>query len=85
MILQHTLIVSEGSGSVLRSAVGRDWKGRLSVLLYVVAMVATAWRAWIAQAIYAAVALLWLVPDRRIERAMIGGASSASSSDDRAR
>ena len=86
VILQHTLIVSEGgSGSVLRSAVGRDWKGRLSVLLYLVALVATAWRAWIAQAIYVAVALLWLVPDRRIERAMIAGASSASSSDDRAR
>ena len=72
-ILQHTLIVSEGSGSVLRSAVGRDWKGKLSVLLLMVAMMATAWRAWIAQAIYAAVALLWLVPDRRIERAMIAG------------
>ena len=85
VILQHTLIVSEGSGSVLRSAVGRDWKGRLSVLLYVVAVVATAWRTWIAQAIYVAVALLWLVPDRRIERAMVGGASSASSSGDRAR
>ena len=60
-------------------------RGSCRSLLYVVAMMATAWRAWIAQAIYAAVALLWLVPDRRIERAMIGGASSASSSDDRAR
>ena len=63
------------------------------MLLYLVALIATAWRAWIAQAIYVVVALLWLVPDRRIERAMIagsdacllGGASSASSSDDRAR
>jgi TMEM175 potassium channel family protein len=69
-VLQQTIIAAEGQSSVLRHAVGRDWKGKLSPALYVVAVVSTAWLPWIAQAIYVAVALLWLVPDRRIERAL---------------
>ena len=46
---------------------GRDWKGRLSPVLYVVAIGATLWSPWIAEAIFVAVALMWLIPDRRIE------------------
>jgi uncharacterized membrane protein len=69
-MLQQCIIAAEGEGSVLKSAVGRDWKGRLSPLFYVVAIVSTLWSGWIAEAIYVSVALLWLVPDRRIEHVL---------------
>jgi uncharacterized membrane protein len=68
--LQQRIIAAQGPGSLLQRAVGRDWKGRLSPAFYLLAIVGTAWSPWLAQAIYAAVALLWLVPDRRIERAL---------------
>ena len=67
-ILQQTIIASEGSASVLKSAIGSDWKGKLSPIAYVVAIGSTLIAAWVAQAIYVAVALMWLIPDRRIER-----------------
>lgn len=68
LILQRGLIATEGDDSLLRQAVGRDRKGKLSFVLYAAA-VGLAWLApWIAQLIYAGVALLWLIPDRRIER-----------------
>ena len=69
-ILQQAIIAAEGPRSVLKSAVGRDWKGRLSPLFYIAAIVSTLFVPWVAQALYAAVALLWLVPDRRIEHAL---------------
>jgi TMEM175 potassium channel family protein len=69
-LLQQSIIKVEGRSSTLRSAVGRDWKGKLSPLLYLLAIGATAWLPWVAQAIYVLVAVLWLVPDRRIERAL---------------
>ena len=69
-ILQQTILAAEGEGSVLGRAVGRDLKGKLSPLLYLLAIAATLWSSWAAQAIYVAVALLWLVPDRRIERVL---------------
>ena len=47
---------------------GGDWKGKLSPALYAAAIPAAFWSPWIAQAVYVAVAFLWLVPDRRIER-----------------
>ena len=72
-VLQQTIIASEGSGSVLKKAVGRDWKGRLSPVFYLLAIAATFWHAWIAEALYVAVAVLWLVPDRRIEHALTDG------------
>ena len=55
---------------MLKSAVGGDWKGKLSPLLYLIAIASTFWLQWLAQAIYVVVALLWLVPDRRIEHAL---------------
>jgi len=55
---------------VLRHAVGRDWKGKLSPVLYLTAIAATFWLPWVAELIYVSVALLWLVPDRRIEHAL---------------
>ncbi len=73
-ILQRAIIATEGDDSVLRRAVGRDWKGNLSPVVYLVAIVAALWSPWVAQALYVGVALIWVVPDRRIERAL-GGAS----------
>ncbi|MGZ5180542.1 MAG: TMEM175 family protein [Ramlibacter sp.] len=69
-ILQQSIIAAEGEGSVLKSAVGIDWKGKLSPLFYLAAIVSTFWVQWLAQALYVIVALLWLVPDRRIEQAI---------------
>ncbi len=69
-LLEQTIIVSEGPASVLKRAVGRDWKGKLSPVLYGVAIAATFLAPWVAQAIYVFVAILWLVPDPRIERAL---------------
>ncbi len=69
-ILQQVIITSEGPGSVLKKAVGSDWKGKLSPVLYVVAIAASLRSPRIAQTIYLFVALLWLVPDRRIEHAL---------------
>lgn len=69
-VLQQTVIASEGPASLLKKAVGSDWKGNISPLLYVTAIgTAFLWQ-WVAQALYILVALLWLVPDRRIERAL---------------
>lgn len=69
-LLQQAIIAVEGPDSLLKSALGHDWKGRLSPLLYLLAIASTFWLAWIALAIYVVVALMWLVPDRRIERAL---------------
>jgi uncharacterized membrane protein len=74
-LLEQAIIASEGSASVLKRAVGRDWKGKLSPVLYAVAIAATFRAPWIAQAIYVFVAILWLVPDPRIERALHRGES----------
>jgi uncharacterized membrane protein len=70
-VLQQQIIAAGGSDSLLKQAIGSDWKGKLSPLLYVVAIVASFWVQWIAQGIYVAAALIWLVPDRRIERVLM--------------
>ena len=72
-ILQQLIIGSQGPDSLLRRAVGSDWKGKVSPLLYVVAIVAAVGLRWVSMALYVLVALLWLVPDRRIERALADG------------
>jgi uncharacterized membrane protein len=69
-VLQEVIIASEGPGSVLKKAIGSDWKGKLSPALYLAAIVTSVWWSWAAQAIYVSVALLWLIPDRRIEHAL---------------
>ncbi len=69
-VLQQIIIASQGSGSVLKKAVGNDWKGKLSPLLYMCAIVISRWSPLIAQAIYVLVASIWLIPDRRIENAL---------------
>jgi uncharacterized membrane protein len=70
LILQRRILRSEGPGSVLASAVGRDAKGKLSVLLWVLAIGLSFVSPAVAYGLYLVVALTWLVPDRRIERVM---------------
>jgi uncharacterized membrane protein len=70
VILQQFIIGAQGPDSLLKKAVGGDWKGRLSPFLYLAGIGAAFWSAAAAQLLYVAVALLWLVPDKRIERAM---------------
>jgi len=69
-ILQRAIIAQQGRYSVLAVAVGRDLKGRISPVIYAVAIAAALFRPWIAGALYVLVALIWLVPDKRIERAV---------------
>ena len=67
-LLQQVIIRAEGHDSILKMAVGRDWKGKVSLVLYLVAIgVALHWPR-IADAVFVAVALLWFIPDRRIEK-----------------
>jgi len=66
-ILQRAIIAAQGPGSKLAAAVGTDLKGKISVGLYVAAIPLAFVREWLADAIYVAVALMWLVPDQRIE------------------
>jgi len=66
-ILQQRLIALDGPDSTLKRAVGGDWKGKLSPLAYITGIAASFWLPWVAEALYVAVALVWLVPDRRIE------------------
>ena len=69
-LLQRAIIAEQGSDSRLRRAIGDDWKGKASPALYVVAIAVALWNRWVAVALYAAVALMWLIPDRRVERAL---------------
>lgn len=69
-ILQSLVIAQQGPGSLLAKAVGRDVKGKISPVLYALAIGGAFIHVAIAQALYVAVALLWLLPDRRIERTM---------------
>ncbi len=71
-ILQQLIIASQGPGSLLKKAVGSDWKGKLSPLIYVIAIPTAFWSHWISQVLYVLVALVWLMPDRRIENALAG-------------
>ena len=70
-VLELAIIRAHGPNSVLKQAVGRDWKGKISPLLYIIAIAATLWSAWIAELIYVSVALVWLIPDRRIENVLL--------------
>jgi uncharacterized membrane protein len=67
VVLQSVIIADQGRASKLAVAVGQDLKGKISPILYAVAIPLAFVREWAADAIYVAVALMWLVPDRRIE------------------
>jgi len=70
-ILQRSIIAQQGRGSLLAAAIGNDWKGKLSPALYFAAIAFTFVSCWISIGLYVFVALLWLVPDRRIERVLV--------------
>jgi uncharacterized membrane protein len=67
-VLERAIIAKEGRASLLAQAIGRDWKGKLSPVLYFVAIPLAFVSPWIAAGIYVFVALLWFIPDPRIER-----------------
>jgi len=67
-VLQRAIIAKQGHESLLALAIGKDWKGKLSPVLYVIAIPLAFVSSWIASGLYVFVALLWLIPDPRIER-----------------
>lgn len=69
-VLQDAVIRVHGRESILATAVGRDLKGKISIALYLAAIGCAFWNTWASLALYVLVALMWLVPDRRIERAI---------------
>lgn len=69
-LLQRAIIAQEGQHSLLASALGTDWKGKLSPALCLAAIPLAFVSPWFATGLYTLVALLWLIPDRRIERAL---------------
>jgi uncharacterized membrane protein len=72
-LLQKAIVHLQGKHSVLANALGRDFKGKISVLLYAAAAALAFVDAWLSIAIYALVAVMWLIPDRRIEKVMHEG------------
>ena len=69
-ILQTLIVRAQGENGLLKRALGSDWKGKLSPLLYLAGVAAAFCVPGLAQAIYLAAALIWLIPDRRIEHAL---------------
>jgi TMEM175 potassium channel family protein len=70
-LLQRAIIRHHGSDSVLAHAIGRDFKGKASPILYAIGIVTALFAPWIAGGIYVLVALMWVIPDQRIERAIL--------------
>jgi len=67
-ILQTTIVAEQGPDSKLKAALGKDLKGKSSPVFYIAGIVCTFFNQWLAVALYTFVALMWLVPDRRIEQ-----------------
>ena len=68
IILTRTIIRADGGSSMVATAIGRDYKGRVSLLAYAAAIPLAFVSAWIAYALFVGVAVLWFVPDRRLSR-----------------
>lgn len=66
MLSQQSIIASQGSESLLKQAIGSDWNGKVSPLLYALAIGVAYWGRWVSLCLYVLVAMLWLIPDRRI-------------------
>jgi TMEM175 potassium channel family protein len=71
LLLQQAIIRAQGPNSILKKAIGRDWKGKLSTLLYLVAICGALRSSSIAQIVFVIAALIWLIPDRRIEKSLV--------------
>jgi len=72
-VLQYAAIAAEGPDSRLRRALGSDVKGKVSTVVYLVGIAAAALNVWIGVALYTDVAILWLIPDKRMERFIAQG------------
>jgi uncharacterized membrane protein len=72
-ILSYTLIRQSGGHSALAEAMGKDWKGKISLVIYAVAITVAFFNSWIAFGLYWAVAVIWFIPDTRIERKIASG------------
>jgi uncharacterized membrane protein len=79
--LQTVIIRDQGDGSLVATAVGRDAKGKLSPVLYITGIALSFANQWLAVATYSVAALVWLVPDRRLERTMTGRARARQAGD----
>jgi uncharacterized membrane protein len=84
-LLQRAIVAVEGEKSALQRALGSDIKGKISPVLYLTAIALSFAAPWAAQAIYVVVALMWLVPDQRIERAAAKGLTRGSRNERRNR
>ncbi|MFC5528648.1 hypothetical protein [Cohnella yongneupensis] len=71
-LLQRAILVQHGSDSPFAEAMGRDLKGKLSPVLYLIAIATAYLSTWVSCVFFASVAILWFVPDKRIERAIKG-------------
>ena len=69
-ILQQMIIATQGQDSILKKAVGSDWKGKLSPITYFTAIPLAFWFPFLSMALYVFMALIWLIPDRRIEKVL---------------
>ena len=69
-VLTILLVKDHGRDSPLATALGRDWKGKISVVIYAIAIPLAFWNQWLAIALYIVVAVIWFVPDRRMERVL---------------
>lgn len=67
-ILQNIIIKSQGENSLLKKAIGKDFKGNASPICYIIGIAFSFYNEWIAGGVYILVALMWLIPDKRIER-----------------
>jgi len=67
-ILQYQIIKKHGKDSILAKAIGKDIKGKVSAILYIIAILSTYYHELISAVIYILVALMWLIPDKRIEK-----------------
>ena len=77
-ILVRVLIAVNGTDSLVARAIGSDWKGWGSLACYAAAIPLSFWRPWAGAAVYVAVALAWLIPDRRIEKRLSGEPAAAA-------
>lgn len=67
-ILLYNCVRIEGADSTLKKAIGNDKKGKLSIVLYAISLVCAYWIPWLALVIFAVVAIIWIIPDPRIEK-----------------
>ena len=72
-MLQHQVVGTQAADSPVRRALARDWKGKASPVLYAVGMVVAFWSEWVTMAMYVFGTIMWLIPDRRISRALVHG------------